>query len=152
MRNLLDNLYELVLFIIEKVVEYSKICFEWFLELGWPEKLIFLNGFAAVYAVTANAVLIPVFKGYYVKNPVSVYLVVIAMFMFATHFYCNRLLSVVRVGINLWYLIYVIYQLVAEKITKAETFEICGEYYINFAVPVVYILSAVVSQLYYRDN
>lgn len=150
MQDIIDTIVEFFLWAIQKSIAFLKLSYEWFIRLDWPEKTIFLNGFLAVVAVVTPAARFYIFENWhYINNPLSVYLVGIAILMFVSIFVNNLWISILRVVFNLYYLAWVIYLPLANELTKANPHEISNLYYINIAVPLIYIIFSVMSYLFY---
>ncbi len=142
---LFEKLKELALFVLELVIAFLKKLYEKFDEVCLAEKVIFLNTITAFFAVVLPVAKfrIPAFRSdYYVNNPLAVYLVGIAILMFASLYFFRRWVHPVRVLLNAYYLFWVFYILLAEGLTRAEPHSICFGYYLNIAAPVVYMAAS----------
>jgi hypothetical protein len=142
---LYEKLKELVIFVLELIVTLMRKLYEKFDDISVPEKAIFLNTALAFLAVVLPVAKfrIPLFNSdYYVNNPLAVYLIGIAIFMFITLYFSWKYIPVARVLLNAYYLFWVFYVLLAEGLTKAQPHQVSFGYYLNIVVPVIYIVAS----------
>lgn len=134
----------LVFFLQIIIMVFSKL-FEKFSEIDIPEKVIFLNTIPAFFAV-----ILPVASfrfnrlgfDWYVNNPLAVYMIGIVIFMFASLYVRWRFFLWIRIIINAYYLFWAIYIPLGPGFTPAQPHTICAGYYLNLAVPIVYIAAS----------
>mgnify|MGYP000903937375 FL=1 len=146
---LLTLIKNLLLWVFNLLFQIGTSLYEKFQEITLPEKVIFLNIIGAFFAVVLPMAKFYIFESYsYTNNPLAVYLIGIAMIMFASVYFRGFYVLVIRVALNAYYLAWVIYLPMADKITKADPHTLTVGYYLNIIVPVVYILAALVSGLW----
>ena len=120
-----------------------------FLEISIPEKIIFLTTFPAFFAVV-----LPVAKYYifgtffFINNTLAVYMLGIILIMLITIYLSGITRLLIRLGLNLYYLFWIIYLPLAGELTKADPYRLTAGYYINITVPAIYILAALFSYFY----
>lgn len=120
-----------------------------FIEIRVSEKVIFINTAPAFFAVILPVAKFYIFEHYYyISNPLSVYLIAIIIIMFVSLYFKGILKFVIRLVINAYYLFWIIYIPVSEGLTKAEPHEITPGYYLNIAVPAVYIIASLFSAFF----
>ncbi len=152
MRHLLNLLADLVLWIFNTIKKILVIVFEKFLEINIFEKGIVINTFTAFVAVVLPVARYYIFEQYfYINNPVAHYLIGIVMIMLVTVYFPGLATMLVRIAVSLLYLADVIYLHSAHEISKAP-YEITAGYYLNVAVPIIYIVLAAASGLVYRKT
>jgi len=148
-----EKLKELAFFLLELIITLMKKLYEKFDEVSVPGKAIFLNTVPAFFAVVLPVAKfrIPAFgSDYYVNNPLAVYLIGIAILMFASLYFAWRWIHPARVLLNAYYLFWVFYILLGEGLTRAQPHSITFGYYLNIAVPFVYIAASAAHWL--QDN
>ncbi len=138
---ILGYAYDFILFLYEK-----------FLEIPLTEKIIVINSIPAFFAVVLPVARYYIFEEWYnINNPLSVYMIGIVFFMVAGTIFRYFWVLVLRLLVNMYYLFWIIYLPMAGELTKADPYEISVGYYVNIAVPAVYILVAAVSFVIYRE-
>ncbi len=154
--NIFHELFNLVRSLVLTILGYAYdvllFFYEKFLEIPLTEKIIVINSIPAFFAVVLPVARYYIFEEwYYINNPLSVYLIGIVLFMVAGTLLRYFWVLVLRVLVNMYYLFWVIYLPMAGELTKADPYEITVGYYVNIAVPAVYILVAAVSFVLYRE-
>lgn len=142
---LFEKVKALLSFFLQLIIAIFSRLFEKFSEIDLPEKVIFLNTIPAFFAV-----ILPVASfrfprlnmEWYVNNPLAVYMIGIVIFMVLSLYVRWRFFPWIRVIINAYYLFWVIYIPLAKGFTPAQPHSICVGYYLNIAVPVVYLLAS----------
>ncbi|MBN2040730.1 MAG: hypothetical protein JW864_11850 [Spirochaetes bacterium] len=115
-----------------------------FFDISLPEKIIFINTVPAFFAIILSVARFHIFEeNYYISNPLAVYMIGIVIFMFISLYFSGIIKFIIRLLINGYYLFWVIYIPLSEGLTKAEPHEITPGYYLNIAVPAVYIAASV---------
>ncbi len=140
-----EKIKALLAFFLQLVIAIFSKLFEKFSEIDVPEKVIFLNTVLAFFAV-----ILPVASfrfprlnlEWYVNNPLAVYMIGIAILMFASLYLRWRFFPWIRIIINAYYLFWVMYIQFGEGLTKAHPHALCAGYYLNIIVPIVYILAS----------
>ncbi len=124
---------------------------EKYLKISLPEKIIILNIVPAFFAIILPVARFKIFDSYfYVNNPLAVYLLGIAILMPVSGYLKNIIKLAIRLAVNLYFLFWIIYIPLAEQLTKAKPHEIYFGYYLNIAVPAVFIIMSLIS--YYTDK
>jgi hypothetical protein len=144
-RFLYDKLKALLFLLLELFIAVLNKLFEKFSDSDIFEKAIFLNTITAFFAV-----ILPVARftfprlgmEWYVNNPLAVYMIGIAIYMFASLYIRWRVITWGRIIINAYYLFWAVYIPLAEGFTKAQPHAICWGYYLNIVVPIVYLLAS----------
>jgi len=154
--NLFYELFKLATDLIMTILGYGHdfilFLYEKFLEIPLTEKIIVINSIPAFFAVVLPVARYYIFEEwYYINNPLSVYMIGIVFFMVAGTLFRYFWVLVLRVLVNMYYLFWVIYLPMAGELTKADPYDITFGYYMNIAVPAVYILVAAVSFVIYRE-
>ena len=136
-------------FLIRKTGEYAHIAWEWFRALPFFEQLIIVNGLPAIAAVVLPAARFYIFESWFeINNPLSVWMIGIGFLMFGTIFLRERVwVMPVRIAANLYYLGWAIYMAASGTISKADSFTVTNFYSLNYVVPVIYSVLAVLSRL-----
>jgi hypothetical protein len=138
-----DLLYAAVEFIIDKV----KIAIDWFMGLSLLNKIIVVNTVTSFFAITLPIAKYYIFESwFYINNPVAVYLIFITIIMFVTIFFHGQLVAGVRVVLNLWYFLYVVYMAAFHTISKAP-YTLSKGFAFNLLAPIVYIAASVLIYL-----
>ena len=152
----MKSLWNLILDLFSWIYNLIKrIClrlFEKFLEVNIFEKCIAVATLLAFAAVVAPMAGYTIFDTYFtINNPAAHYLIGIVLVMLVTIYYPGFIPMLIRVGINLLYLIDIIYLQAAHEISKAP-YELTAGYYLNIICPVVYIILALGSGLLSRES
>lgn len=138
--------------IIEYAYQFLLFLYEKFLEIPVLEKIIVINTIPAFFAVILPMARYYIFKEwYYINNPLAVYMIGIVFLMLVSTLIRYTWLLVIRLLVNMYYLFWVIYLPVAGELTKADPFQITPGYYVNIAVPAVYIMAGIISFVLYRE-
>lgn len=149
-KSILDNVSKALSFLWALLLKILYPVWEKFLDSTLSEKAVFLNCVAGFFAVIIPVARFYIFESYfYINNPLSVYMIAIIIIMFGSLYFTGFARMLTRVIINLYYLFWIIYLPLAGELTKAEPHEICTGYYLNIAVPVVFIAASLFS--YYID-
>lgn len=152
MKSLLNLILDLVSWIYNLIKRICSRLFEKFLEINIFEKCIVVATLLAFAAAVAPMARYMIFDAYFsINNPAAHYLIGIALVMLVTVYYPGLIPMLVRVGINLLYLIDIIYLQAAHEISKAP-YELSAGYYLNVICPVVYIILALGSGLANRNS
>lgn len=141
----MDALRDLLYTIGSFCARIIRTALDWFMALPLLNKLIIINTLIAFLGVTLPIAKYYIFESWTgINNPVAVYMIFIVMIMFGTIFLHGMPVLAVRVIINLWYLISVIYIGATHTISHAP-YVLSAGYFFNIAAPVIYIiLSAMV--------
>jgi hypothetical protein len=135
MNLILDLLYWLK----DKLLGILSWLADWFMSISMFEKLIVLCTIPAFFAVTEPVARFRIFEAYYsINNPFSVYMIGIVIVMFVTRAFRWQYNFAVRIGLNLYYLAWVVYIGAAREISKAP-YETSSGYYLNLLVPLLFI-------------
>jgi hypothetical protein len=116
------------------------------------EKCIIVATLLAFAAVVAPMAKYMMFETYFtINNPAAHLLIGIALVMLITVYYPGFIPMIIRVGINILYLVDIIYLQAAHEISKAP-YELTAGYYLNIICPAVYIILALGSGLLSRNS
>ena len=138
----------LILFIIEFIYGVFRRIYEKFLEVGVPEKAVFINLIFAFLATVMPVSKFYIFEGYKYStnsNPLAVYMIGISIIMYITIYFRGLYVMLIRVILNMYYLFWIIYLPLAGELTKADPYEITFGYYLNILVPIVFAGAGLVS-------
>lgn len=140
---LLIKLKDAFLFLAGLAMDLLQRVYEKFLSLSVAEKVIFLNAVPAFFAVILPVARYTIFETwFYINNPLAVYMIGIVIIMFISLYFEGRVKFIVRLLLNGYYLFWVVYLPLAGELTKANPHEITAGYYINIAVPVLYLAAS----------
>jgi len=152
MKSLLNLILDLFSWIYNLVKGMLARFFEKFLEVNIFEKCIVIATLLAFAAVVVPMAKFMIFDSYFtINNPAAHYLIGIALVMLITVYYPGLVPMIIRVGINLLYIIDIIYLQAAHEISKAP-YELTAGYYLNIISPVVYIILALGSGLMRKNS
>lgn len=139
-----QKLKDIFLFLLELALQLLGHLYNKFLEIRLPEKVVYLNTFLAFLAVVLPVAKFYIFESwFYVNNPLAVYMIGIAMVMFGSLYFSGQYVLLARILLNFYYLVWVIYVPIAEGLTRANPHWIIFGYFLNIAVPLVYILAGI---------
>ncbi len=150
---LIEFVIQLIQFVFQKTVELIHAAWEWFISLPFIEKLVIVAGVPAVFAVMLPAARFDIFDSVYeVNNPLSHYMVMIGILMFASIFVRHyRYTVLARCGVNVYYFAWSLYYYCGEgMITRADQYTVTPYFFLNFIVPVIYVSLSVVSWMQER--
>jgi hypothetical protein len=123
-----------------------------FFEINLCEKGIVVGTVIAFAAVVAPMARYRIFDSYFtINNPIAHYMIGIALVMLVTVYFPGLIVMVIRVILNILYLISVIYLQAAHEISKAP-YELTAGYYLNVVIPAVYVLLALGSFFLYGES
>jgi hypothetical protein len=143
MQTLIDLLYAIGSFIVDKI----RFAIDWFMELNIFNKIIVLNTIISFFAITQPIAKYYIFETwFFINNPVAVYLIFITIFMLVTIFFHHQYIFAARVILNLWYLLYVLYMLIFNAISKAP-YVLSRGLAFNLIAPIVYLAVSVLIYL-----
>jgi hypothetical protein len=147
--NLIIDLFAWIYNIIKKIIQ---ALFEKFLSINLFEKGIVIATIIAFIAVVAPMAQYMIFDSSTgINNPDAHYLIGIVLVMLITIYFPGRVTTAARVGLNILYLVDVIYLYATHEISKAP-YEITAGYYFNIMAPVIYIVFALGSALSGRES
>jgi len=125
---------------------------EKFLEINIFEKGVVLGTILTFVAVVAPMARYRIFDSYFtINNPIAHYLIGIALVMVVTVYFPGLISMIIRVVLNILYLIDIIYLQAAHEISKAP-YEITAGYFLNIIVPAAYIVLSLGSFFIYRES
>ncbi|HON79360.1 MAG TPA: hypothetical protein PK544_12770 [Spirochaetota bacterium] len=137
-----QKLKDIFLFLLDIALQLLSHLYNKFLEVRLPEKVVYINTFLAFLAVVLPVAKFYIFESwFYVNNPLAVYMIGIAMVMFGSLYVSGLYVFIARIVLNSYYLVWVIYIPLAEGLTRANPHWIIFGYFLNIAVPVIYILA-----------
>jgi hypothetical protein len=145
-------LIDIIRAVLNFIYEVLSRVYDKFLDVSIPEKIVFLNTVPAFLAV-----ILPVARYYmfdtwfYINNSLAVYMLAIVIIMFTSLYFTGLIKLISRLLINAYYLFWIIYLPLAGEITKANPYDITSGYYINIAVPGIYIAASLFSYFYSYD-
>lgn len=122
----------------------------WFMELIIWERLIIINFVTAFFAV-----LLPVAKFYIldfwygISNPLAINLIGLVFVMFATVFFPFFLTMLVRVTLNVLYIVHLLIIVLSGSLTHAPEYNYSIGMLLNFFAPLAFIILSLLS---YRDR
>jgi hypothetical protein len=154
------KLWKLFKSIISEIVIFLKNIFtklinkirDNFLRLSLAEKIIYLNIIPAFFAIILPVARFKIFGSFSnVNNPLSVHLIGIIVIMIATSYLTGLKRLLIRSFINVYYLFWIIYIPLSSGLTKAQPHEIYFGYYLNIAVPVIFIAASLAGYYLYRE-
>ncbi|HOD14756.1 MAG TPA: hypothetical protein PK307_08575 [Spirochaetota bacterium] len=152
MKALLDLIVDLFSWIFDFIKKICLAVFEKFMEINVFEKgtvILTILAFAAVVAPMARYM---IFDAYYtINNPIAHYLIGIVLVMLVTIYFPGMISLIIRVAVNIAYLIGVIYLGAAHEISKAP-YELSAGYYLNIVAPLFYIILALAGGLLSRES
>ncbi len=149
---LIIRIKELISFLIDLIFDLLRRIYLKFQEINFSEKVVFLNIFLAFFAVIVPVARFYIFESYfYINNPLAVYLIGIVILMFASIYFTGLIKLVLRLLINGYYLFWIIYLPLAGELTKAEPYELYFGYYLNIAVPVIFIIFSALSYFIFGE-
>jgi hypothetical protein len=151
MKSLLNLIQDLFSWIFNLIKKICLQLYEKFLVINIFEKCIVMMTIFAFAAVVAPMARYMIFDTYFtINNPAAHYLIGIVLVMLVTVYFPGFIPMIIRAGLNLFYLINIIYLQAAHEISKAP-YELTAGYYLNIICPVVYIILALGSGLLHRD-
>ncbi len=148
-KKLFTMLFELVRSILDLLYRIFNRIYNKYLDISVPEKIIFLNTIGAFFAVA-----LPVAKYYifgtffFINNTLAVYMLGIMIVMIATLYITGLTRLLIRALLNAYYLFWIIYLPLAGELTKADPYRLTPGYYVNIAVPAIYIVASLFSYFY----
>jgi hypothetical protein len=150
---LIIKIKDLIHFFFDLIFDLLRRIYQTFQEINFSEKIVFLNIIPAFFAVIVPVARFYIFESYfYINNPLAVYLIGIIFVMFASIYFTGLIKLIARLLINGYYLFWIIYLPVAGELTKADPYEIYFGYYMNIAVPVIFIIFSFLSYFMFNDQ
>lgn len=147
---MLDNIIDLIKRLVHFLLELLSKAWDAFLAVNIFEKVIVINTITALLAIMLPVAKHYLFDTYFsVNNPLAVYLIGIVILMYVTSYYAGKVSYIARMVINTYYLFWVLYIHLGQGIIKTA-YSITAGYYINIAVPIIYLVFASLSYFIYR--
>jgi hypothetical protein len=154
------NLWKTVKYVVLEIIRFlwkmlvaliSKIR-QKFLNASISEKIIYLNIIPAFFAIILPVARFHIFGNYFeVNNPLAIHLIAIIIVMFASSYLYELKRLLVRSLINAYYLFWVLFMFFTGTLTKARPYEISFGFYLNIAVPVIFISAALLAYFVYKE-
>jgi hypothetical protein len=146
----MDTLKELLYSIGSFFAGLIRTAIDWFLGLDLLSRIIVINTATAFLAIVLPIGKYYIFESWFeINNPLAVYMIVISLVMFGTVFFNGmRWVFPVRIIINGWYFIALVYLWVTHSFSHAP-YSISYGIIFNLAAPVVY---GVVSVLIFLEE
>ena len=133
-------------------IRIFEIFAEWFLEINFFEKLIVITAVPSFFAIILPVARYYIFETWFmINNPLAVYLIGIVFVMGVTIFFPGTLSLIIREFLNGLYLANVILMQVSHNISKAP-YELSTGYYVNLAVPVIFMILGLLSYLVFNRD
>ena len=150
---LIIKIKDISLFIIDLIFDLIRRIYLKFWDISFSEKVVFVNIIPAFFAIILPVARYYIFETYfYINNPLAVYLIGITLIMFVSIYFSGLIKLVVRLLLNSYYLFWVIYLPIVGDLTKADPYEIHFGYYLNIAVPSIFIIFSSLSYLMFDDR
>ncbi|HRX48548.1 MAG TPA: hypothetical protein P5120_13600 [Spirochaetota bacterium] len=146
----MDTLKDLLYSIGSFFAGLIRAALEWFLGLDLLNRIIVVNTATAFLAIVLPIGKYYIFESWFeINNPLAVYMIVITLVMFGTVFLNGmRWVFPVRIVINVWYFIALVYLWVTHTFSHAP-YNISYGIVFNLAAPLVY---GVVSVLIFMEE
>lgn len=139
----MDAIKELLYSIGRFCADLLRRLIDWFMNLDLYNKILVVNTLTAFLAIVLPIAKYYIYESWFViNNPLAVNLILIVAVMIGTMFLRGRWIMPVRVGLNLWYLVYLIYIWGTHTISHAPYVISYGMFF-NLAAPAVYSVIAV---------
>ena len=139
----MDAIKELLYSIGSFCADLLRRVIDWFMELDLLNKILVINTVMAFFAIVFPIAKYYIYESWFViNNPLAVNMILIVAVMIGTMFVHGWWVMPVRVGLNLWYLVYLIYIWMAHSISHAP-YVISYGILFNLIAPVVYSVIAV---------
>lgn len=150
MKSLIDLIIDMFSSIFNFIKKICLAVFEKFMEINIFDKGIVILTILAFAAVVAPMAQYKIFDAYTsINNPIAHYMIGIVFVMLATVYFPGMISMMVRIVINLAYMIGVIYLGATHEISKAP-YELSAGYYLNIIAPLFYIVLALAAGLFSR--
>ena len=145
---LINFIIDIFRWIFYKLRSLLEFLIEKFLEINIFEKLIVINTVAAFFAIVMPVASHYIFnRDFMVNNPLSVYLIGIVCVMNVTIFFPVLTSFVIRLVLNGYFYFWVLYMHYGQGIIKTK-YTLQSGYYVNIAVPMIYVLLSFVSYIW----
>lgn len=142
---ILEFIVDLLKQLLQFLVRILSWLYDHFMDFSFFEKGVVVAVIPAFLAVILSVARFRLFgTNFYVNNPLAVYMVAIVIIMGVTHFFPGFVSLAVRVLLNLYYLFWVFYIELAGQIAQTE-YALTAGYYVNLAVPVIFVALSVLS-------
>jgi hypothetical protein len=146
LRTFFDLIIDAVKYIIELIKEINRKSIDIFLGLSLFEKSIVITIIPAIIAVIAPIASYKIFGSYNnVYNPSADKLVGIVGIMIITIFFPMLATMIIRVAVNVIYLLWMIYLAASSTIIKVP-YELSYGFFFNILTPVLFMVFSILSQ------
>jgi hypothetical protein len=143
---------EILSFFIKIFFSAINRIWEKFQKISLAEKIIYLNIIPAFFAIILPVAQFNIFGSYSnVNNPLGVHLIGIIVIMIASSYLNGLKRLLARTLINAYYLFWIIFIPLSSGLTKAQPHDICFGYYLNIAVPVIFIAASLLGFYVYEE-
>lgn len=152
MKSLVNTIIGIVVWIFNLIRELFRKLLDKFFEINLCEKGIVIGTVLAFAAVVAPMARYRIFDSdFTINNPIAHYMIGIALVMLVTVYFPGLVVMVIRVILNVLYLVNLIYLQAAHEISKAP-YELAAGYYLNIIIVAVYLLLALGSFFLYGES
>ncbi|HPC39565.1 MAG TPA: hypothetical protein PLD91_01440 [Spirochaetota bacterium] len=152
MKSLVNMIIGIVVWIFNFIKGLFRKLLDTFFEINICEKAIVIGTVLAFAAVVAPMARYRIFDSYFtINNPIAHYMIGIALVMLVTVYFPGLIVMVIRIILNMLYLINLIYLQAAHEISRAP-YELSAGYYLNIIIAVVYVLLALGSFFLYGES
>jgi len=146
----------LIMDILSGIYNLLRRLAEWavntFLDLNIFEKINLAICIPALFAVSMPVGRYYIFESYfYINNPLAVYMIGIVILMFAVRYLSPVPRLAAREFINAYYIFWLVFRHLSGDISKAP-YTLTSGFYINIAVPAVFMLVSLLSFLMFREE
>ncbi|MFH0976879.1 MAG: hypothetical protein V1874_13945 [Spirochaetota bacterium] len=144
--------FEIIRFLGRMLASLAEKIRQKFLDASISEKIIYLNIIPAFFAIILPVARFHIFgNNFEVNNPLAIHLIVIIIIMFASSYLHELKRLLVRSLLNAYYLFWVLFIYFTGTLTKARPYEISFGFYLNIAVPVIFISAALLAYFVYKE-
>ena len=147
---LTDSFVNIVKRVFDLVAHLFSFLLNWFLDLVIWERLIIINFITAFFAVLLPVARFYILDFWYgISNPLAINLIGLVFIMFATVFIPFFLTMLIRVTLNVLYIIHILIIMLSGSITHAPDYNYSIGLFLNFIAPLLFIVFSLLS---YRDR
>ncbi|MBN1499086.1 MAG: hypothetical protein JW982_02940 [Spirochaetes bacterium] len=141
----MNLILDVIQYIPRKLLSLFYFILDWFLGINLFEKLVVCNGLTAFFAVILPSAKYYIFESWFtVNNPMSVYMIVVAFYMFLSIFFHSKFRVISRVLLLIYFIGWTLYHHYADPFVKCEHILMTG-YYLNYITAAAYLAASLLS-------
>ncbi len=141
----MNLIIDILQYIPAKLLQLFYLTVDWFLGLNLAEKIVIFNAITAFFAVVLPSAKYFIFNNWFtVNNPMSVYMIGVAFYMFISIFMRGKVKLITRLLLICIFVISSIYLQFGDPFVKCKHVLLFG-YYMNYIAAIIHFIASFLS-------